>query len=484
MLKGHIDILEKTYIHGWAYDQEHPHDPVEVAVFHSGREIARGIANKFRNDLKKLNGSGECAFTFRFPALPDMENIAVLAIDANGHTKPLPFQGRYLALDKPPALEKKFQRDLIMWGSWPYINDYSQMTTQQLDGPVGGNVGNLVFLNAIARQLDIQKGPDWSHEPKGKGLAVIPCANQLGAHTDMDFFGALVEKTERAVVAIGLGAQSRAFEEIPQITKGTLRWLKAVVEKAPNPGHPNISLRGPFTQKVMEHYGFGNAGVVLGCPSLFTNGYRQLGRKIAKNFRKPKRVAIAAGNYHVPDLGKLEASLAKMAAETHGVYIVQHPMGMKKAARNEVADMTPWERKTFHNYALPDFSEEEEREWIHKYPRIFYNVDAWLEELRHADFVVGPRIHGVVLGLQAGVPSVCLAIDSRTRELCETMKVPWVDARQFKDGLKLDDLERLFVFDPAEFDSNRQRLARIYIEFLENNYIAPRRWLKNFTCAM
>jgi hypothetical protein len=92
-----------------------------------------------------------------------------------------------------------------------------------------------------------------------------------------------------------------------------------------------------------------------------------------------------------------------------------------------------------------------------------------MEYLRGFDFVIGARIHGVMLGLQAGVPSLCIAHDSRTRELCETMKVPFVMARDVSGGVSREDLGRLFVFDADEFDQNRAKLAAGFQTFLEAN---------------
>lgn len=94
-----------------------------------------------------------------------------------------------------------------------------------------------------------------------------------------------------------------------------------------------------------------------------------------------------------------------------------------------------------------------------------------MEFLRRFDFVVGTRIHGTVLGLQSGVPALCIATDSRTLELCQTMRVPYIAAKDCVERLKLEDLSRLFSdqFDAAEFDANRHALAKAYCAFLEGN---------------
>ena len=97
----------------------------------------------------------------------------------------------------------------------------------------------------------------------------------------------------------------------------------------------------------------------------------------------------------------------------------------------------------------------------------------WMEFYRQFDFVVGPRIHGVMIALQAGVPAMCIAIDSRTTELCEIMKVSYLSFNSVKGGVTLEDLNRLFTFDPVEFDKNRRMLASGFVRFLRNNKITP-----------
>ena len=51
------------------------------------------------------------------------------------------------------------------------------------------------------------------------------------------------------------------------------------------------------------------------------------------------------------------------------------------------------------------------------------------------------------------------------------MRVPYVVAKDCSDGLKLEDLSRLFrdQFDAAQFDANRHALAKSYYAFLEGN---------------
>ena len=82
-----------------------------------------------------------------------------------------------------------------------------------------------------------------------------------------------------------------------------------------------------------------------------------------------------------------------------------------------------------------------------------------------------------MLGLQVGVPGLCIVHDSRTQELCETMKVPFVLASQVQSGVTRKQLTELIQFDPVEFDENRVRLAKNYVSFLESNKLQPADYL-------
>jgi polysaccharide pyruvyl transferase WcaK-like protein len=90
-----------------------------------------------------------------------------------------------------------------------------------------------------------------------------------------------------------------------------------------------------------------------------------------------------------------------------------------------------------------------------------------MEHLRRFDAVVGPRFHGVMLGIQAGVPGVVVTHDSRTRELAATTFLPHIGhARVEADG-ESALWEALGRFDADAFDANRRGLAGSYVGALK-----------------
>jgi len=365
-------------------------------------------------------------------------------------------------------------RRIFIFGLVESIHQSSCLETRDIYSRVGHNSGNLVFHYAINRMIGMTpQSVPWSSKPEevdaGGNLAIMPCANQLGVHADLGGLAQTFRKLRSNVVAIGLGAQASKNLEIPVLPQGTLDWLQQLVEKSPSK-HPNITLRGDFTKRVMDHYGFGDHAVTLGCPSLFINKSRDLGARLESLYReKPRKVAIAGGHPDWKSLGNMEASLVRIMEDTRGSYIVQATDELLAVSRNDFSNISQDFLSSLKSYLRLNLTEGQFLDWIRAYFISFYDVGAWMEYLRRFDFVVGARIHGVMLGIQAGIPGLCIAHDSRTMELCQKSKIPYVLADEVKDGMVLDDLISLSNFDGKAFDENRRELSAQYVTFFKNN---------------
>jgi polysaccharide pyruvyl transferase WcaK-like protein len=104
--------------------------------------------------------------------------------------------------------------------------------------------------------------------------------------------------------------------------------------------------------------------------------------------------------------------------------------------------------------------------WIRRYAVTFNDAASWLDAMRKFDFVVGPRFHGVMLGIQAGVPGGVIAHDSRTFELCQTIGIPVRDHADLPERFTADDVRALFPFDGTAYDRRRAQLARVVADML------------------
>ncbi|MDE0349054.1 MAG: polysaccharide pyruvyl transferase family protein [Gammaproteobacteria bacterium] len=370
--------------------------------------------------------------------------------------------------------------DAFVIGLKPRQDDGS-MPTDALSRRVGGNTGNLVYAHAICahlagnlRVIDIGAAPQ---RMNGAGrVGVIQGANQLGAHFAYDEWARRFEQLTVGLVVVGLGAQSDVSMTAPELPPSALEWVRRIVERAPGAA-PNLGVRGQFTKDVLCDHGFGEHARIVGCPSLFINPDRSLGRTIAARLREPRRVAVVAGHESWQRLADIEASLVRLVRETNGSYIGQHGLNMMRLTRGEAGALSEADLEALSRYLGPEMSLGELIRWSRNHGNVFFDVLEWMRHCRQFDFVVGTRIHGTVVALQAGVPALCIVHDSRTRELCETMLVPHVLADSIPRGIARDELLSWFSFDAEAFDANRRRLCGAYVEFLEGNGLVPVPWL-------
>lgn len=370
----------------------------------------------------------------------------------------------------------------FLFGFAPSVEDSGLLETARAYQLVGDNTGNLAFCYAISRLLGGNLNSKLWHAPPAEvdrtgSVGVLTLANQLGAHADLGFLVKNFKQLKCRLVGIGLGAQAGNLQQEVEIPAGTLEWVRAIQEHSPTDA-PNIAMRGEFSRRALERYGLADKAVALGCPTLFINPEAKLGAKIASRFNgNPQNIAVTAGHQRWGHLARLEASLVQLMGANKGAYICQSPLEMVQLGRGEASLLTQEQRDLCRNYATPHLSNEDFVKWTEQHAFSFFSAAAWLEFTRRFDFVIGTRIHGVMLALQAGVPALCIAHDSRTKELCETMKVPHVSASEVSSGIRRDDLPRLFRFDPDEFDANRTRLAGEYHKFLRNNELNPAPYL-------
>lgn len=361
------------------------------------------------------------------------------------------------------------------------VSNTATIDTSSLYKRSGDNTGNFAFHEAIYKQLGVNKHVPWSaldSEINNAGdIGVIPCANQVGSHADFSGFANKLKNVKCKLVSIGLGAQSDISGKIPEVPKGTINWLNEIADK--NNNSINISVRGEFTKKVLEKHGIKNT-ITLGCPSLFINESTNLGEMISNNFKGINKIAVTAGDFNWKSLKSIEVSLASMVTNSHGSYIAQATEEMVRLCRGELSTLPITTQERLRAYICPSMSMEQFHNWSSAHGKVFFNSGSWMEHYRQCDIVVGPRIHGVMLALQTGVPGLCIAHDSRILELCQTMKIPYLEAKEVIDGLDRYQLEKAFLerFDPVEFDRNRNSLAQQYTDFLSKNALNVPAWLK------
>jgi|GEM_PF-5379938 len=313
------------------------------------------------------------------------------------------------------------------------------VTINQVDGDLdyskhleatGGNTGNLVFAGAIrkyfpdAEVATVDELFTSAAKYKNFDMCIWVCANQLGSHLDFGGWTRIVEEMDIPAIIVGIGAQAPNMNTPEKIPLGTLQWLKAIESRKPSKAKSNISTRGPFSSSVLKENGFDS--VAITCPSIaLLHNFPNF--PIAKEVEKLP-FAITAG--HTGWLGyiqRAEKILFNSLNSRQGQYILQSDQTLFDAVnpKNEAA------LTKVHKYLSPDNDLAEFAAEFRRVTKSYVNVNAWQKSIEGYQFVIGTRIHGVIMGRCAGVPSLLITTDSRTQELAISTNTPSISVQDF-----------------------------------------------------
>ncbi|MFT6414117.1 MAG: hypothetical protein ACJASI_002244 [Glaciecola sp.] len=368
------------------------------------------------------------------------------------------------------------------------VSSYHEFTVA-----ASSNSGNLLFNYALEKIVTLTPEKyKWSTlsqviNDAGHNL-LIPMANNIGPHTDISLAGPKVDGVKVNSVVMGIGAQFSLTDDIAQASKkvpqGTKEWLSKVAKMSKE---VNISVRGKTTKAYFEEIGLGDKVEVLGCPSHLISNDLELGQTLKHKISALDEqslyagVAVTAGNPHQPNLAKLEKYFIGLLNQYSGSFIVQSPKSLICLAEGWLQSIEQSDIDMIQHAWFPELSYDEMIQWLRKFSRTYISIPQWFRDISKFELVVGSRIHGCQLGVQSGVPSICMYIDSRTKELCETMHLPALNAREFQSAPSTDKMfELLQGWDWDRYDENRHSLAQRTLTFLEKNGVSPSPHLYKF----
>lgn len=374
----------------------------------------------------------------------------------------------------------------LLWES-PDCGMYATENFETLFKKIGHNNGNLAFVHSIRSHLvgEITVYP-WHTRASvlndACDIVVIPCANQLGNHTDLGTMAKSLSQVVVPIIAIGLGAQAPEFGADIELSEGTRAWLDMLIENGRRHGIQNIYTRGPYTTEQI-HKLTGTETLAGGCPSHFMNPNPDLGMRIEKQWASsplPRRIAVAGGHESWQDTRKIEQQLISLMMDPQfpGCYIVQSMGAMIRISRGDFDAIEPDNLDRLRKHTVPHYTLDEFKQWALNYARSYYDVTAWMDELRRHDLLIGPRFHGAQLGIQAERMACTVTIDTRTEEMCRETGVPFLRAADLTFPITRTSLKEVIKFNGAAYDAHRKMKAGRYIDFLVGAGLQPAPFLK------
>jgi hypothetical protein len=255
-------------------------------------------------------------------------------------------------------------------------------------------------------------------------------------HKDMQWERAVdvLKKLKIPVIAWGIGAQAPVKGKL-ELSDQTKTMLRLMADST-----TSIGVRGTYSAQVLWDLGIKNIRIV-GCPTAFRRNNPDL-------------------NIQLPPLGKVKTAgitLRREVSPTYAQNIKQYltfhrDLVKELAGRFDVVLMaqgeveekkivfgTPEQREEAFaelraNKWVNDWYLDETIEKLHR-ERLFYSdVVADYENLvQQKDLVIGYRLHGNLMALANGTPSIYFTYDSRTVEFAETYQIPSFDVFSGKE---------------------------------------------------
>lgn len=302
--------------------------------------------------------------------------------------------------------------------------------------------------------------------------AFLRGSNYIHADIAWENAVAVLERLRIPVLAFGIGAQ--APSEGPLVLSDTTRRVLHLISER----SVSIGVRGAFTAEVLWNLGIRNTRII-GCPTLFRRNdpflridlpplesVRRIGftvrREVSRAYAKDIARYLTVHRDAITDLARrYDVELMAQGEVEEKKIVLGTPE--QRAAALEDLKRQDWFAQWFFNDTVLDLYRS----------RLFYSdVVADYETLvRGKDLVLGYRLHGNLMALANGVPSIYFTYDSRTTEFVETFQIPAYDVFS---GRPFDLAE---YWDPVRFERFNRTYHQRYRDlraFLDENFIEHR----------
>ena len=289
-------------------------------------------------------------------------------------------------------------------------------------------------------------------------------------HSTMEWRSTLdiVKKLKIPVIAFGIGAQapSKGTLELSDQTKDVMR---AMADHC-----VTVGVRGIYTADVLWSIGVKNVRII-GCPTLYRRNNPE-NRIQLPSLDTVKQMGYTlrreVSSTYSPDIERYLSLQRESILTLAGRFDVT-VMAQGEIEEKKIVFGTPEQREE----AMTELAnhrwfqgEDDPLRKIYR-ERLFYSdvVAEYDAIVKRQQLVLGYRLHGNLIALANGIPSVYFTYDSRTAEFVETFQIPAFDV------YKGDPFDLEAYWDQARFEKFNRACWRGYREmkrFLDENGLA------------
>lgn len=298
------------------------------------------------------------------------------------------------------------------------------------------NTGNYLIGEGAAQSLrghDVTYLPFW-HLANNQGsdelfaqvnrefdLCVFASANLLRPGYSADLEAEIFARLDMPVVVMGIGIQRKeGLKE--QLPAGTLKFLDVLRKK-----ESFFLTRGYFTAEFLREQGM-KFVKPTGCPSLyFAPGEMRRSLSGLANPDLADAQKIAFGGYLGSVADTIVDAHALLKPDSVATYVIQDEV----VAYN--LDLVGDDNQPVYDPAsgriIGPTEYKHSEKWQRKYELlVYFDTHQWRGSMSTRDLCFGRRFHGCIIGMQAGVPALMIAVDDRMREMLEFIGFPYIEA--------------------------------------------------------
>lgn len=337
---------------------------------------------------------------------------------------------------------------------------------------IGINVGNIVYAYSIYRGLmtasDVEFLPtkylvsrlNVEQINEECERFVIPLADFIRKDRmkEIKAMTKLINQLKIPCHIVGIGIRADyEFEKngIQFDDKVAYDFFKAVLNKS-----PMIGLRGEITAEYLKKLGFipEKDFTVIGCPSFYVNGEDIH----IKDVKITKDARLALNNNVMRSEKYIQDFLTRTRRGFKNYYY--YPQHLK-----ELKTLYLGAGFSFSYKSTPFQISLKDEEYREGKIRFHTHYLSWLRDLREMDFSFGSRLHGNVMAMHAGLPSIWVVHDARMRELADYHNLPCISGEDIDE--KTDVMELFAKIDYKSVLKGHAERFRHYIDFLEKSGI-------------
>ena len=282
-------------------------------------------------------------------------------------------------------------------------------------------------------------------------------SNYVHAQMNWSQAAEVLRRLKLPVIAFGIGAQAPVSGKL-ELSEDTKTVLKLISDST-----ASLGVRGTYSAEVLNDLGIRNVRII-GCPTAFRNNDPDLAIRLPP-LDQVKTAGVTlrreVSKTYAQDIRRyltFHRSLVKAMADRFEVTLMsQGEVEEKKLALGSVDQQAQAMTALRGNEWANNWYLDEQVERLYQTRMFYSDVVAEYERLvRRLDLVLGYRLHGNLMALANGTPSIYFTYDSRTVEFAETFKIPSVDVFAGQD-FRLEE-----HWEQAHFDRFNVAYGQVY----------------------